>query len=607
MQPTARSQRSQAGQTTSAAHVPVDPVQRCADGARVRVVARRAGRRQRAVGGATRADGPVRGAFVAAFVRALHEAVTAPAARAVGSTRVAFGRVAVVAFLVAGTDAVAARARRTVRVAAVAVHEVAVVAGLAGIEMAVAAERIHFHVADPVVAIASEDCRRGDGRDVKLVSASARLRADGGGRDTISLRLAPCHALPSMPLPLRAVSALFLERQQLDRPRARRLTRTSLERLAAATGGIQLDSINVVERAHLLTLWSRFGSFDRGLLERLVYRDRVLFEYWAHAACLIAAGDLPAWRRAMLDYSTEHRGWSGWLQTNRPLVRMVEAEIAARGPLSSSDFSDPRTARGLSGWWNWKPAAHALDYLWMTGRVLVHSRVGFQKRYDLAERVLPASAAVAPLSAAEFRRWHLAKALHAMGAATETDLRLYLTYPRFRAPERRRVLERALATRAVVEIAIEGDRGRWFALAADVPALDRAAARRVSSRGATFLAPFDSLLWHRERTRRLFGFDYRLEVYTPPAKRRFGYYTLPVLVDGRLVGRVDAKAHRSERRLALRHVAFEAGIADAERAIAGTAEAARALAVFVAGTDAVSVERITPAAMRPAFRRALAG
>jgi hypothetical protein len=420
----------------------------------------------------------------------------------------------------------------------------------------------------------------------------------------VSLRRAPCHGLPTMSLPLRAVTSLFLERQQLDRPRGRRLTRTTLARFAAATGGIQLDSINVVERAHLLTLWSRFGPYDRGLLERLVYRHRVLFEYWAHAACLVAATDLAAWRRAMLDYSTEHRGWSGWLQTNRPVVRRVETEIARRGPLSTSDFADPRAARGMSGWWNWKPAAHALDYLWMTGRILVHGRTGFQKRYDLAERVLPASATVAPLAANEFRRWHLGKALRAMGAATETDLRLYLTFPRFGAPERRRVLERALAGREVVELRVDGDRGRWYALAADLPALERAAARRVPSRGATFLSPFDSLLWHRERTLRLFGFDYRLEVYTPEAKRRFGYYTLPILVDGQLVGRVDAKSHRSERRLALRHVAYEPGLANVEDALAGTADAARSLAAFV-GADAVSVERVTPPSLRKALRRAL--
>jgi uncharacterized protein len=409
----------------------------------------------------------------------------------------------------------------------------------------------------------------------------------------------------SLRLPLRAVTGLFLERQWLDRPRARRLTATSLAGFAEATGGIQLDSINVVERAHHLTLWSRFGAYDRATLDRLVYGRHVLFEYWAHAACLIAIGHLPAWRRAMLDYSITHRGWTDWLQKNRRVLRAVAAAIDERGPLSSSDFAEPRLA-GMSGWWNWKPAAHALDYLWMSGRILVHSRRAFQKRYDLAERVLPDVATIAALSPAEFRRWHLTTSLRAMGAATETDLRLYLTFPRFEAAERKRMLAAALASGEVIEIVVADSTARWYALAADLPALERAAARRVWSRGTTFLAPFDSLLWHRERTCRLFDFDYRIEVYTPAVKRRFGYYTLPILCDGRLIGRVDVKHHRDVGRLALRHVAFEPVLADPDGALAGTADAARALAVFL-GAEDVSIDRVSPARLTTPLRRALIG
>ncbi len=165
-------------------------------------------------------------------------------------------------------------------------------------------------------------------------------------------------------------------------------------------------------------------------------------------------------------------------------------------------------------------------------------------------------------------------------------------------------MQAALADGEVVEVAVEGERGRWFALAADLPALARAAARPAPAPGTTFLAPFDSLLWHRERTQRLFGFDYRIEVYTPAAKRRFGYYTLPILHDGRLIGRVDAKHHRAESRLALRHVAFEPALADVEAALAGTAEAARSLAAFV-GAGAVGIERVTPARLGVPLRRAL--
>lgn len=411
--------------------------------------------------------------------------------------------------------------------------------------------------------------------------------------------------MPALPtFPLRAVRDLFLARQWLDRPRRRRLTGASLEVFAAATGGVQLDSINVVARAHLLTLWARFGTYDPAVLDRLVYRRRVLFEYWSHAACLVARSDLPAWRRAMLDYSTTHRGWSSWLQKNDVLLRDVEARIAERGPLANGDFSDDRGKRPSSGWWNWKPAAHALDYLWMTGRTLVASRAAFQKRYDLAERVLPEWPTVTPLDEAAFRRWHLRRSLAAMGAATEIDLRLYLTFPRFGSTVQRERLRDALADGEVVEVAVEDSSARWYALADDVPVLTRLARRPAVHRGTTFLAPFDSLLWHRARTHRLFGFDYKIEVYTPAPQRRFGYYTLPILSDGRLIGRVDVKNHRDERRLALRHVAYETPLAEPDAAVAGTAEAARALATFL-GAERVTVERVTPAKLTVPLRRAL--
>src|SRR5262249_40299603 len=154
-----------------------------------------------------------------------------------------------------------------------------------------------------------------------------------------------------------------------------------------------------------------------------------------------------------------------------------------------------------------------------------------QKRFDLWERALPDARAIEPVSAGEFARWHLERSLYAMGAATETDLARYMTFPRF-APGRRRAALRALLEgRDGVEVAVEGTSARWFALARDVPALGRAAALVPS--GTTLLSPFDSLLWHRDRVARLFGFDYRIEVYTPGPRRVHGYYTLPILHDGR--------------------------------------------------------------------------
>jgi uncharacterized protein YcaQ len=420
-------------------------------------------------------------------------------------------------------------------------------------------------------------------------------------------------------LPRRAVAALFLARQHLARPRTRRLTASSLLAFIEDVAGLQIDSINVVERGHHLTLWSRFGPYDRTAVERIAYRRRLLFEYWAHAACLVPASHYPAWRRAMLDYSVRNRAWGAWLQKNRRVLRAVEDAISDGGPLGSADFEHRRAPGSAGGWWNWKPAAHALDYLWMSGRTLVHSRSHFRKRFDLAERVMPGAAAHEPLAREGFRLWHLRQSLRALGAASETDLRMYLTFPRVAAAERRQVLRTALEAGEVVEVEVEDERGRFFALAEDLPALAAAGRKRRPAAGTTLLSPFDSFLWHRERTRRLFGFDYTLEVYTPGPKRVHGYYSLPIFHDGQLVGRLDPKAHRAERRLEVRAVHFEPwfakedappaaswGPVDQEAALTGVGEALRSMATFV-GAEDVTLGRVTPAALAPALRRALKG
>jgi uncharacterized protein YcaQ len=362
--------------------------------------------------------------------------------------------------------------------------------------------------------------------------------------------------------PREAAARLFLSRQHLDAPRSRTLSAAALARFVADAGGLQLDSINVVARAHELTLWSRFGAYDRAELDRLVYERRALFEYWAHAACLVAEEDRPAWARAMADYRTRHTGWSDWLKANPGVTGRVIKEIRARGPLSSSDFERP--SGKSSGWWDWKPAHHALHYLWMSGRLAVHSRRHFQKRYELADKVLPR---VAPIPRLEFPRWHLRKTLRALGAAAEADLPRYLTFPRLDPALRRRALKRLLQDGEAVEVRVEGLAGRWYALAADVSALENP----PPTRGTTLLSPFDSLLWHRGRAKALFGFDYKIEVYVPAPKRVHGYYSLPILHDGRLIGRLDAKNRREERALDVLSVHFESPPSEAERAGLGAA------------------------------------
>jgi uncharacterized protein YcaQ len=252
----------------------------------------------------------------------------------------------------------------------------------------------------------------------------------------------------------------------------------------------------------------------------------------------------------------------------------------------------------------------------MTGALAVHSRPHFQKRYDLIERILPAWPGVEAASTEAFRAWHVERSLHAMGAATDADLPRYLSFPRMGPGVRRGVLHRLVEAGEVVPIEVKGSRARWLVLARDLPALARAARRREGSRGTTLLSPFDSLLWHRERVERLFGFSYRIEVYTPgPQGARLLH--VPILHDGQLIGRVDAKAHRADRHLAVRHVHFERwfatggeppaaswGAIEQDEALASVADALWSLAVFT-GADRVSLGRVVPGRLRPPLVRML--
>lgn len=401
-----------------------------------------------------------------------------------------------------------------------------------------------------------------------------------------------------------AVARLFLSAQHLDNPRTGPLDPERLTEFTENVCALQLDSINAVERAHYLTVWSRFGPYDKAALDKLVYEDRRFYEYWAHAACLVPKSHLPAWRRAMLDYRSQHTGWSDWLKAHPGLLKKVEESVAERGPVTPADL-EPRK-RSAKGWWDWKPVDHALHLLWMQGKVSIHSRKNFHKRFDHADRVAGFDS-IEPLDAQEFDRWHLRRSLRAMGAATAADLKGYLTYPKLPQARRKKALEAALKEKEVVELKLKDLPGTWYALAADLPALEDPG---DPPQGTTFLSPFDSFLWYRPRTLALFDFDYKIEVYTPEPKRKFGYYTLPILHDGALIGRVDARNRRADKRLDVPALHFERSFiegkaADRDRAFAAIGETLRCLAEFLGATD-ISLRDIHPRSIAKDARRLFA-
>ena len=367
------------------------------------------------------------------------------------------------------------------------------------------------------------------------------------------------------------VIRLWLDRQGLLRPRGRRLTRRALVDHLERTGGLQLDSVNVVDRAHYLTLWSRFGPYDRAAVDRWVYRDRAAHEFLAHVACIVPMRSLPLSRRYMREFDPRD-DW--WLQrkADAGVRRAVLRRIRAEGPLESADFKNESGSGG--SWWGWKVEKMALEWLFRRGKLAIGDRRGFRRVYDLAERVYP------PGPAATRREWEdswLLLGLAANGAAPESHLAGYLTAPRLAAAARRAVLARNLKRGVVREVTVDGLAGPWYALAETLDGLGRL----PRPRGTNLLCPFDSLLWQRRRAEDLLDFRYRVEIYVPPPRRVHGYYVLPILHEGRLVGRLDPKFDRQAGRLLVRKLQVEPGFdggADFRRGLAG---ALADLAVFL--------------------------
>lgn len=345
--------------------------------------------------------------------------------------------------------------------------------------------------------------------------------------------------------------------EQLSLPQARRIalaaqgftrplptgpvTGAHLRRVVGRLGFFQIDSVNVVQRAHYLPLYSRAGGYDLEVFHRAAgRRPRAMFEYWAHVATYVDVALWPAMQHRMV---SRHGMWGGMARVAREdpaLLDRVLAEVAARGPVTARQI-DAEPDRPRTGWgWNWSQTKQALEYLFFTGAVTSARRnAAFEREYDLPERVIPAEILALPaLDDADAHRELVTHAARALGVANEAWLRDYFRT----APEPTR--------RAITELADEGvlrpvrvtgiDRPLW---------LHRDAVRPRTVRARTLLSPFDPLVFERSRTEQLFGFRYRIEIYVPEPKREYGYYVLPFLLGDRLVARVDLKADRAAGRL----------------------------------------------------------
>ena len=382
---------------------------------------------------------------------------------------------------------------------------------------------------------------------------------------------------------LEQVRRLWFSRQGLLEPRGSLpFTRSAVTRWLESVGALQLDSINVLERAHYLTLWSRFGdAFDRRRFDRWVYRDRIGYEYWGHEASILPISHFPLGKRRMAGYPPPHWRTAAWwqrYQTSTASKRRVLRRLRAEGPLESSAFErDPDEFGGgppPGGTIPYpKEDKRSLQLYFHAGRVAVRDRRHFRRVYDLAENVYPELPAA---SRREYEDSWLLQGLRGNGIAPETHLEGYFTAPKLKAAERRRVIARNLAAGRITEVAVEGFEPRCYALPELLDGIDRLEAPR----GTHLICPFDSLLWQRRRAEELLGFRYRIEIYIPAPRREFGYYVLPILHDGRFVGRFDPKLHRDEGRLEIRSLHFEPGFRRTRKFEGELDRAFEALAAF---------------------------
>jgi uncharacterized protein len=357
-------------------------------------------------------------------------------------------------------------------------------------------------------------------------------------------------------------------------------------------GVLQIDTISVVARSPYFVLFSRLGGYDMRWLDAQLQEGSV-FEYWAHEASYVPIEDYGLFRHRMLDPGS--MGWKyrdAWVRENRHHMDRVLERVRTHGPLRSADFE--RTDDGAGSWWGWKPEKRALEYLLTAGELMVARRQSFQRVYDLRERVHAAWSDDMLEPRTEVERQLVLRAVHALGITTAGWVADYYRMPRRTTPA---VVHGLADEGELMALHVDG----WDDVAYIHPAhLEDAAAAAAGALHAsltTLLSPFDPLVWDRARARAMFGFDYRLECYTPSPKRRWGYFVLPLLRRGELVGRVDAKAHRKTGEFEVKALYLEDGVQPDDALVRDVAGALRDAADWH-GTPDVLIRRTAPSTLR---------
>ena len=398
---------------------------------------------------------------------------------------------------------------------------------------------------------------------------------------------------------------LAITRQRLAGPRPL-ATPAGVMELMRDLGCIQLDPIQAVERSQYLVLWSRLGSYDPAHLDTLLWPERQLFEYWAHAASIVLTENYPIhqfqMRCSVQDQSSWGKRVQTWLRENEPFRQYLLAQLRQNGPLALDQLEDRSLIPWQSGGWTaGRNLSQMLHFMWTRGEIMVAERSGGQKKWALTEQCLPEWAAHAPLPEAEIVRRAAQISLRALGVATAKQINQHFIrgyYPALAQALAGLVAEGSITPALIRESGVTWP-GEWYVHAADLPLLERLVAGEWQP-WTTLLSPFDNLLCDRERTDLMWDFHFRLEIYVPQAKRQYGYYVLPILHGDRLIGRIDP---RIDRKTGVLHVhAIYAEPNAPEDATTGQAIAAAIadLAHFL-GARTIRLGECVPAGWQPAL------
>ena len=357
----------------------------------------------------------------------------------------------------------------------------------------------------------------------------------------------------------RVARRVVLERQGLAAPPYRRQSKGALQTIIEQLGFVQIDSINTVERAHHMILFARNQTYNRKNLAHLLERDRALFENWTHDASIIPTCYYPYWRRHFKRHEPVLR--KRWETYRREGYEQhfddILERIAKDGPVLSRDLAKQEVKSG-DGWWDWHPSKTALEYLWRTGALAVTRREGFQKVYDLTERVIPAPHMADEIDDMALIDWACSTALDRLGFATCRELAGF--WGLISTDEARQWTERQSDDSAIaMQVVPAGDaRPRTYFARPDLAAGSTALASPPPR--LRLISPFDPLIRNRDRLSYIFGFDYRIEVFVPREKRKYGYYVFPMLEFDRFVGRIDLKCMRDQNELCVSGIWWEPGV-----------------------------------------------